>query len=202
MRDIDLARLASQVYEKWDHIVGDIPIAIYRDLNGHQAVAIQGTRTKWECLTDLHFWPRYSRKLGWLHAGIECRGIQIAEYLKTVLDVTKPLLAFGHSLGAALAAVVATLWPCQPSTAVSFEPPAIAWFGSFVRTIQRLGVICRGYWHADDPVPAQPPWWIGFRRHCGLAHFGLDEPDIESHELDDRWFKAAQYCPQMMEDRP
>lgn len=78
--------------------------------HGHQVVAIRGTANLKNALLDLEYWKLWSPSLGInLHRGFELAAAAVYQDLRPRLKREYPIVAVGHSLGAAEAVILAML---------------------------------------------------------------------------------------------
>jgi hypothetical protein len=126
------------------------------------AVAFRGTAGLRDIVTDLMTWRVRWTPGGKVHAGFAYALRRIWPTLVLSLgDREARLIYTGHSLGAALATLAATLVP--PEALYTFGSPRVG-DARFVALLE--DVRCVRTTGCSDLVCAVPPAWLGFR-HCG-----------------------------------
>jgi len=140
-------------------------------------------------LRDLWAWPAPAAGLGLLHSGFGNGGSALWGRERRNLRESGLISYVGHSLGGALAQVMAAHHalerPAQPFRVVSFGAPRVAFLAN-----RRFGRLVRSaleaieYRRAGDPVPDAPPWPL-FRHPTDGVRLGSALPDpIANHSID------------------
>lgn len=192
--DLRLAELAALSYKRFTLSVGDVQILVVQE-DGVVVVVVRGTSSPLDWLRGLRFVPWYSWRLGWCHSGFlkGARGVW-SQLIGILAGMDGPVYLVGHSLGGAVATVLAAML-----LLVGRSPVALVTFGSPRVGAARLGKILsrvptRRYVNGSDPVPLVP-WLLGFYRHVGKVielidtdaaivgdHFMKDYiPHLEAH---------------------
>lgn len=153
--------------------LADIPVEIiererftyvvYRVRDSY-VVAVRGT--VWYSLRD--WWIDFNAgksqaKMGKYHAGFANEAREACKNdLLPILDSAESIYFTGHSLGAAVASILAQIWPSQSAVAPTyvFASPR---FGTKEATSMSSRT---GYRRPADPVPRVPPKFLGFS-HMG-----------------------------------
>ena len=166
----DLALLAGASYSGPQS--GRVALDVRYDLipRGDEiAVVIPGTHPTdpLDWIRDLDAWPDWFDGIGPCHAGFASGGLALWARLKAKRDLpaNKRIVYTGHSLGGALAQVLAALHAKGRLTScrlVTFGAPRVAFAANF-----RFGRLVRSsldaveYTRAGDPVPDVPmrPWF-------------------------------------------
>lgn len=167
-------------------------------VDGKQIVAFRGSESGLvsdlgivDWLRNLLFMPWYVRKVGWGHAGFMRGGKDLYEKgLYGLLRRELPIVLVGHSLGGALALVVARLLlkdDFKVLEVVTFGSPRVFQRGSSKRVLRAFveqGVKVRSYYNKNDPVPCVPPEWLGYGHLRGTGvRLDSDLTGSEAHKL-------------------
>jgi triacylglycerol lipase len=114
---------------------------------------------------------------------------QITQFIRNVKDENSRIFLCGHSLGGALATIVAA-W--LKNDAAALHPRAVFTYGSprvgdadYVRQWSQLGLSkCTYAWvAAGDPVPRVAPYLFGYR-HVTKLQYQLDQGTLGTTNLD------------------
>ena len=131
------------------------------------AVAFRGTAGLRDVATDLMTWHKHWAPGGRVHAGFAGALAKVWPRLVPQLaDRIGRLLYTGHSLGAALATLAASL--IAPDALHTFGSPRVG-DAAFARTLS--GVECRRHTGCSDLVCRVPPPWLGFVHVGDDAYF-------------------------------
>jgi hypothetical protein len=161
--DLDLAKLAQAAYTippTWS--CQDVHACLTKTVDNIYIVSFRGTtKDREDWIRDLEAWPKKHPQMGYVHAGfligIELVSAQILKDLKG-----KKVIFNGHSLGGALAILMAALFILDgndPSlvTLVTFGAPKV---GSYkLKRILNVVTECRQYRHCLDPVTEVPTFF-------------------------------------------
>ncbi len=161
-------RRSAEAYERADFFTegfftGGVEAALWYE-NGWRCLAVRGTQFNFnDILRDLRGVPWCDPALGWCHSGFlkgaDALWPQVAPYLRAA----EPVHLTGHSIGGAVATVLAarmTLVGQPPASLVTFGCPRVG----FARLGRRLAdVPGRRFVCGDDAAPAHPWALWGFR---------------------------------------
>jgi hypothetical protein len=151
----------------------NIPIAVQYG----NYVIFRGTLTGADFLEDLNFAQQNERDGVKVHAGFD----KIYQNIKKqfILDQTKPVFITGHSLGCALALLLA--FDCNNVTVVNYAPPRTG-NAAFAK---KLDPYVTSYINEADIVPTLPPSYIAIKdtiyqySHVGeIKYFNSVQPDL------------------------
>jgi len=162
-----------------------------------QVVAFRGTEAKvvtdlgiFDVLRDMFFLPWYNKKVGWGHAGFMCGAAGAYEKgLYGLLRRGIPVAVVGHSLGGAMALVVARMLLSDGfsvTDVVTFgAPKTFLWntANKSKKVFRKKGVNCRQYVNEGDPVACLPPFWLGFK-HINEVELKSRKMGLEAHYLE------------------
>lgn len=183
--DLALAGIASAAYDAApDWAAGDVH-AITRSVGGARVIALRGTTgDPRDWLRDLDMCPVFDRALGFCHAGF-LHGAR-ALWAKMVSPVTENAILTGHSMGGALALLLAGL-----AIGAGQTPGAVVAFGAPRAGGARLaralgGVKLRLYRNGRDPVPDVPYLPRVYGQPTALIALGAPARD----PLDDHFIAA------------
>jgi hypothetical protein len=111
-------------------------------------------------IRDATFWPAWFAGLGPLHAGFGFGAIEAWPYIDRELRRDALATYSAHSLGAAMAAILAALHaihrPAQPFRLVTFGEPRVAFCNPWLGHLIRRGAERAIYARAGDLVPDAP----------------------------------------------
>jgi len=146
---------------------GGTECLVARDVDARlTVVAFRGTAGLRDIVTDLMIWRTRWTPGGRVHAGFARALRRIWPALVRALgDRDGRLIYTGHSLGAALATLAATLVP--PDALYTFGSPRVG-DARFVELLQ--DVHCVRTTGCNDLVCQVPPPWLGFE-HCGSLNY-------------------------------
>lgn len=135
--------------------------------SGHAFVALKGTASGYDALTDLNAGVRRFHTGGMVHQGFyytfESFFSQLKSFISSISDAgIHTIHCVGHSLGGALATLVADWVKSNTSSTVklyTFGSPRVgmSFFSDGVRKRLGEGNVFRVY-HKADPVPMVPTW--------------------------------------------
>lgn len=130
---------------------------------GHTVIAIRGTNSKRDAVTDVHCGLSTSANNLPAHAGFNKTFNSIKPALNTYFtkNNTGPVHCVGHSLGGALAHLTAN-WLSEkqsgrPINLYTFGAPRVGYESFAIKTSNSLNKIYRSL-HMGDPVPLLPFW--------------------------------------------
>jgi hypothetical protein len=187
----DLAVLAGRAYSGRQSAVVALDVrAALLPREEELVVVMPGTHPDdaLDWLRDLWAWPGPIAGLGLLHSGFGEGGAALWHRERRNLRERGLISYVGHSLGGALAQVMAAHHaldrPMQPFRIVSFGAPRVAFMAN-----RRFGRLVRSaleaveYRRAGDPVPDAPPWPL-FRHPSAGVRLGSPLPDpIANHSI-------------------
>ena len=165
LRHASLALLAQQSYSgpQTLQVAGDVRADI-TEYTTEVVVACPGTHPSdlQDWIRDVRAFPSYFKKLGFCHSGFGSGGIDLWAKLKDQLPKDKLVTYTGHSLGGALAQVLAALHVAemkQTCRVVTFGAPRVPFMlnRSFKKRAKML-TDSVGYQRSGDPVPEMPTW--------------------------------------------
>lgn len=149
---------------------GDNVRAVYVPGDSEFVIAVPGTTDLAGWLRDFSAWPAWFPTIGVCHEGFGSGGLALWTKIKRdARAVDAPLRTYvGHSLGGALALVLAVLHAAEkpgPFRVITFGAPRIPCFlDPFFRSGLRKCVEAVEYARAGDPVPNVPT--RPFYQHC------------------------------------
>ena len=179
MTDLDLAQAASDAYKL-------TPMWTFNDVHAVKMgdiISFPGTvpTNLEDWLRDFDAVPDYHHLLGWCHRGFLTGGLGLYPLVKSAIDHSTILV--GHSLGGALAVIIAALAMLdgiKVSALVTFGAPRCG-FHTLVNVVAPIPV--RQYHDGNDPVPDVPLGYLHVR--TPLIKIGHDELDpINAHMID------------------
>ena len=147
-------------------------------------------------LTDLRIRPVvWPESAGNVHEGfalaMQAMRPQILKWIERVNPDLSKLILTGHSLGAAMATLAATIW--RPEWLITFGSPRVG-DTAFVGTVVTKNIV--RFVDCCDAVTEEPPEFLGFR-HVGnptyITRAGLlvDNPDLSFIQADRRQARIA-----------
>jgi hypothetical protein len=143
-------------------------------------VAFRGTVDAEGWARDFDAVPKYNHLVGWCHEGFLNGATALMQRIN-LPNVPDPLIFTGHSLGAALAAIVFCLRRASHERAdqlVTFGSPrpGYAALGGFAS-----GLPVREYLRGNDPVPSLPYNWTAFPYvHIREPMIGIGHADLSN----------------------
>lgn len=161
----DLAILAGRSYSGPQSVTVALDVrADYLPRPGELIVVCPGTHPDdpLDWIRDLRALPSWIPSLGLLHSGFGKGGLTLWRDARKKLPATGLVSYIGHSLGGALAQVLAACHaherPQQPFRMISFGAPRVASVGNWrFAPLVRRGVQAIEYQRAGDIVPFVPP---------------------------------------------
>ncbi len=161
----DLAVLAAASYSGPQSVSVALDVrADYLPRAGELIVVCPGTHPDdpLDWIRDLRAFPSWIPSLGPLHSGFGKGGFALWRDVREKLPASGLASYVGHSLGGALAQVLAALHsverPRQPFRMISFGAPRVASVGNWrFGPLVRRGVEAVEYRRAGDIVPSVPP---------------------------------------------
>ncbi|HYA07756.1 MAG TPA: hypothetical protein VEF90_17855 [Xanthobacteraceae bacterium] len=186
----DLAVLAGRSYSGPQS--GSVALDVRYDLvprGPELIVVVPGTHPSdpLDWLRDLSAWPYWFPGIGPCHDGFGSGGAALWARLSTELPRGKRIVYTGHSLGGALAQVLAAYHAAEglpPCRVVTFGAPRVPlglnfYFGRLVRS----ALEAVEYRRAGDPVPSVPTWPLFAHPTRGVV-IGKALPDpIANHSI-------------------
>jgi len=140
-------------------------------------IACRGTQpTEFgDIIADLKAAPVKSESVSRVHHGFKCEvddlWPMVLEDIQREKTDDKDLWFTGHSLGAAMATIMASR--CYYETSVP-DPVELYTYGSprvgWPTFVNHLGVVHHRWKNNNDIVTSVPPWWIGYK-HDGEEHY-------------------------------
>jgi hypothetical protein len=171
------AQLCNEAYSCEPDLEHKSARLILRDTEYGRCAAFRGTDDGASALTDLEFIPCVVRMLGLVHLGFW-------EALDGIYDAVipeKPIILTGHSLGGALALLLAarmTLDGAPPKAVFTFGAPRISIGGRARLVLQNVPILM--FRHGIDIVPEVPP---GFEHPAVLTEIGVAGEPIADHAI-------------------
>jgi predicted lipase len=166
LSDRELARLCIRAYtEQTWRAAGDVEVLLDTVAQAH-CLAFRGTEfdgfSPIDLIRDLRFLPWYDGRVGWCHAGF-LKGAQAIWPLvePVAMKPGYPVALTGHSLGGALACIVAGFMCAggkPPARLVTFGCPKPAYSGLRMLLFRHLNGNQKHYVNDGDPVPRVPPF--------------------------------------------
>ncbi len=165
----DLALIAGRVYKgPWSGLTAlDVKYDLLPRAD-ELVVAIPGTdpTNALDLIRDARALPSWIAGLGAMHSGFGKGGAALWPILDKRMRRDGLITYVGHSLGAAMAEVVAALHavhrPAQPFRVVVFGCPRLAWLNPHFRRLLRRSVEQIEYRNAGDPVTTVPGRVLGY----------------------------------------
>jgi len=180
MKDWQLADLCRETYiPPTTKMVGsDLAFNIAED-DDAVIVAFRGTTNAPGWARDFDAVPKSNHLIGWCHAGFLDGATALMQYID--LPQGKRAIFTGHSLGAALAAIVFGLRHASGESAdelVTFGSPRPAFAQLSLRV---AGFPVREYLRGNDPVPDLPYSFAAFPyRHVREPMIGIGQPQTDA----------------------
>ena len=185
------ARLCAEAYTaQLDFSAGGIAQGIIRDTEDGRCVAFQGTQDFDQMLTDIDVGTIHIPGMGDVHRGFLMAARSVSIRVGVALE-GKPAIITGHSLGGALAIVLAAL-RClgghPPKAVMTFGAPRVSIGQTMAALFAKWSVPIMMYRHGADPVP-EVPLNLGlvadWRHPVNLTQLGESGglPDLEDHRI-------------------
>lgn len=157
--------------------IGDLRYGIIRD--GIRTILVfRGTANIMNIIRDVRFLPTRSMRGYLVHRGFHSAVDQVYQSVchKIPTSARQDLIITGHSLGGAMALIMAESFDCR---AVTFGCPRVYWrWGNTPMGVQHHRVVCD-----DDPVPLVP--------HVLYRHLCM--PTGVLHDADGSWIDASDH---------
>jgi pimeloyl-ACP methyl ester carboxylesterase len=106
---------------------GDNVRAVWSDLGDSLLIAVPGTTDVAGWLRDFRWWPAYFHPLGWCHRGFGLGAKALWADVRPRLPPARPVIYAGHSLGGAMALLLAAYHRADPSV---INPCRLVTFGA------------------------------------------------------------------------
>jgi hypothetical protein len=168
-----ITNLIKQGYEKHTIRVSEVECLVV-EVDGVQCVIPRGTEASkffsgggWrDVLRDMRFYVWKDHRVGWSHAGFVkgARGI-VDRGLFGLLDRSKPIALYGHSLGGAVAINAAKMlhWHGFDVIEVVTVGAPRTLTKSSAKSFKLTGIQITEYSNDGDPIPRLPPRGMIFR---------------------------------------
>lgn len=189
------ARACAQAYDHVDLVAGEAKALTVPDRSA-VLVAFQGTHDVAQALEDLDVRPRFMAGVGYVHHGFsELAEAAFPLVRDLAIEIGKPLVLAGHSLGGAVALLVGALLVranLPPATVLAFGAPRISVGAAVGRVYRRDRTPLFLYRHGADLVPELPPV---FSHPAELIQIGPPGDGIEDGIADhaiDRYVAALE----------
>jgi len=150
---------------------------ILRDTEYGRCAAFRGTDNGASALTDLELIPCAAKGLGLVHLGFW----ETVEGIYDAVAAEKPAIITGHSLGGALALLLAarmTLDGVPPAAVFTFGAPRISIGGQARSVLASVPILM--FRHGADIVPEVP---LGFEHPAVLTEIGVAGEPIADHAI-------------------
>lgn len=171
----------------------------YRFMNKHDLVIVcRGTEpTEWNDIkADLKAVPVMAETVSRVHQGfkqeVDDLWPMVEEDILRKTNVTKTLWFCGHSLGAAMATIMASR--CKhnidlndPIELYTYGSPRVGW----PKYVKSLGMTHHRYVNNNDIVTKVPLWVMGYRHH-GVEHYIDSEGDVDQEKGFQRFWDGFQ----------
>lgn len=168
------------------HLRGTHAFLITHAVRDTTVLAFRGTEPDWQnVLTDARFWKQAWSLGGAVHTGFAEAILEIwPQIAPSLKPVGGRVLYTGHSLGAALATLAATLHP--PTELFTFGSPLIG-DSAFIELLKEVSV--HRYVNCCDLVCQVPPAMFGYAHSDGLHYLNrhgelVDSPTIADIRAD------------------
>ena len=190
MNPATYAALCAEAYTApLDFSAGGIAQGIIRDTEDGRCIAFQGTQDIAQVLADLDVGTIHVPLMGDVHRGFLMAARSVRFRIGMALE-DKPAIITGHSLGGAIAIVLAAhrcLAGQPPKAVITFGAPRVSIGPAMAHLFAKWAVPVMMYRHAADPVPEVPlnlpiaDW----RHPADLIQLGEKRafPDIEDHRI-------------------
>ena len=138
----------------------------------HLVVVVRGTEAdeSEDIFSDLNLWQTKSKTHGGVHEGFYKDADEIIQpvshYVNDISRHTKKIWFCGHSLGGAIAVVLASRFHMRVATCYTYGQPRVG--NKKWAKHQRFS--CNRYVNNNDIVPRLPPIWLCYR-HYGELHY-------------------------------
>ena len=150
------ARLCAEAYTvPLDFSAGGISQGIIRDTEDGRCIAFQGTQDIAQVMADIDVGTIYQPIMGDVHRGFLMAAHAVSIRIGVALD-DKPAIFTGHSLGGAIAIVLAALrclYDHPPAGIITFGAPRVSIGPAMGALFAKCCVPVVMYRHAADPVP-------------------------------------------------
>ena len=194
-----LAALVAASYSQTPTVrVNSDVMAVVSDVGSETVVAIPGTRDIPGWLLDLSAWPRWFRTIGPCHAGFGAAGQELWDKVGPVLSPGRRVVYAAHSLGGALAQVLAAMHAAErrpPCRCVTFGSPRVGTcFSPDFRSLVRSACDLALYRRVGDPVYKVPfrPLYLHVKTNVILGALVAPVDNMKNHSI-------AQYAADLAE---
>lgn len=186
----DLAVLAGRSYSGPQS--GTVALDVRYDLvpRGNElVVVVPGTHPQdpLDWIRDLRAIPRWFPGIGPCHSGFGSGGSALWQRVRLdVASETRRIVYAGHSLGGALALVLAAhhaadgLAPCR---VVTFGAPRVGFLNPYFGRLVRSALEAAEYWRAADIVPDEPWRVMGYSHPTRPIRIGSPVPGLSPGDV-------------------
>ncbi len=166
--------------------------AVGTQVGNEFVVACPGTVNLQQWMIDFSAWPKPFPYIGTYHEGFGLWGLKLADLVLRALPNTGRIVFAGHSLGGALAQVLAAVYASEnhaPSMrVVTFGCPRGAFMGNLTAGgLVRSGLEAVSFRNFGDPVCEVPPWLI-WKHNVSLTTLGTHlqhaAPSMADHSIE------------------